>query len=364
MASQFLLARTEIQIWPETQTLGSKEKITVNTAPSTVSVSAKSIPGKIFEEEKTVSQEFLATGKVTKGEKAQGKIVVYNNYSTAAQVLVANTRFISSDGKLFRTVEKVTIPGGTLSGGKLQPGSLEIKVVADQAGEDYNIGATTFSIPGFVGTPKYTAFYGKSFEKMTGGSIGEVPQVTKEDLDKAKKALTDRVLEEGEASLKVKIPSDYILLDGAITSEIISATSSAIVGKESKNFTYQAKAKLKAVVFKESDFKNFLMEIAVSKKPDGQKIQEESLKSGSITVDSIDINAGKISLSFDMSAKTYSDINEEQLREALNGKPIEEAQQIMSNQEGIVKAQIKSWPFWISRMPEDAEEVKIELILD
>ena len=112
------------------------------------------IQGEVLEAEKEVSQNFTAHGKKLKSTKAHGTMRIYNNYSTAAQTLVATTRFISNEGKLFRTKERVVIPGGYYEGGKLAAGFIDIEVIADQPGEDYNIDPSTFSIPGFVGTSK------------------------------------------------------------------------------------------------------------------------------------------------------------------------------------------------------------------
>src|SRR3989344_2102405 len=95
----------------------SKAKIEINTEEGGVNVLGKTIPGNFFEEELEVSQEFKATGKTKIAGKARGQIRVYNAYSTSSQSLIANTRFISAEGKLFKSIKAVTIPGGKQSGG-------------------------------------------------------------------------------------------------------------------------------------------------------------------------------------------------------------------------------------------------------
>jgi len=227
--SNFVFNKTEIRIWPETDKISLNENITVAIAGKT-DVSKKIIIGQVFEENKIISREFFASGETKEGQKASGKIRVYNNYSDVPQVLVKNTRFISDKGNLFRTVEKITVPGGVYEKGKLQPGYIDVGVVADQAGEEYNIGPATFSIPGFVGTAKYTAFYGKSFEAMSDGFIGDVPQILSDDISKAKEILLASAIEEGKISLENKISSDFVLLKEAVSFEVISATSSLLAG--------------------------------------------------------------------------------------------------------------------------------------
>jgi hypothetical protein len=361
--SQFVLNKTEVQLWLKTETFNSEEKLTVDTARDSVDVLGGVIPGKFFEEEIVVSQEFNASGKTTDGGKASGKVRIYNNYSETAQGLVANTRLISADGKLFRTTEKVIIPGAVYEKGKLQSRYADVNIAADQPGESYNIGPTTFVIPGFVGTPKYTAFYGKSFEDMKGGFLGEAPQILEEDIEKAGKDLIDKATSEGKDSLKNKTSADFVLPQELISVEIIDSTSSFSAGAKVEKFTYQVKLKLATVGFKKSDLEKFSNELIISKSPAGKEIQEGSLKT-TWKENSIDQKNGKLSLTVSLSAKIYTGVDKTKITEALMGKPLSEVQKIISARPEIAKVQIKSWPFWASQVVEDASKIKIELILD
>jgi len=363
LISNFVLDRAEIKIWPKTETSDLNEKVSASTAKTDIDLQAKTIPAKIFDEEKTISQEFSATGKTQEGQKASGQIRVYNNYSDVSQVLIKNTRFISAEGKLFRTTEKIIVPGGTYNKGKLLAGFVDANVIADQPGEDYNIGPSTFSIPGFVGTAKYTAFYGKSSAAMSGGFVGEAWQITKEDLDKAKKTLSDRAVQEGKISLKNKIPNGFVLLDEVIYQEITEATSSLLAGAKAKTFAYQVKAKLEAIAFKKSDLENLSKEIVLLNFPPGKIIQEGSL-SIVYNLDSSDIKTGKLVLNASFSSKIYSGIDENNLAQTLAGEFLERAKEILTAQPEIAKVQIKSWPFWTDIVPKDSQKISVKLILD
>jgi len=373
--SYFALSRAQIEIWPETQTLNFKEKIEINSQKTQPDFSAKIFPGKIFEVEKELSQEFPATGETLKTAKAQGQIRAYNAYSDSSQVLIANTRFISAEGKLFRSLENVTIPGGVYDEkGKLTPGFLDIKVVAAEPGEEYNIGPSTFSIPGFAGTPRYTAFYGKSFSAMTGGFKGEASQVTQEDLDKAKDVLSNKLFEEGKTVLKNKISPEFVLLNEAISQEIIEATSSLQAGAEAQNFNFRVKIRLKSLAFKKSDLENFARGFILAKLPQDEffseedfwlkkKIQEESLKINYV-FSSIDWKEEKIILNLEISAKIYPSLNETTFKKALFGKSLKETQILLADQPQIKKSEVKFWPFWVKKVPQKEEKIEIKLNLE
>ena len=176
-------ARAEIEIWPKAESFSAQSDLLVDEKISKADFSKEMIPGFSFSKEKTISQEFSATGILGKEGRASGQIRVYNNYHLP-QTLVATTRFISADGKLFRSKEAVNIPAGQY---------LNVEVEAAELGPEYNIKPSTFSIPGLLGSPRYTAVYGKSFSSMEGGYVGEASQVTKNDLEKAKDNLYEKL---------------------------------------------------------------------------------------------------------------------------------------------------------------------------
>lgn len=357
------LAKVEIEIWPVIEVKTFKTKIIAQINQEEIDFKNKIIPAKIFEAEKVVSQEFPALGKKLVKKKAEGIIRVYNNYSTSPQVLVATTRFISAEGKLFRSLERVVIPGGKYEGEKFIPGYLDIKVQADQPGAEYNIGPSTFSLPGFAGTPLYTMFYGKSFDSMKGGEVKEVSVVTKEDLERAKEALTEKAKEEVELVLEEKIPPQFDLLKEALKTEVLEVNPFAQEGQELEKFNFQVKVKSKALVFRPEDLKNFSLSFLAEQILPEKKVLSESLKM-SYLPENINLEEGKISLSLAGEAKIFADIEETSLKKGLAGKSLNEAKFFLENQREIAKANVKIWSFWLKRVPEDLRKIEIKLNLD
>jgi hypothetical protein len=117
--------------------------------------------------------------------KASGRITVYNNYDSSPQKLIKNTRFESAKGKIYRINQSVEVPGK--KGGT--PGSIEVVVYADSTGADYNVDNTTFTIPGFKGTARESAFYAKSKGPIAGGSSGSMSLPSVADINAAKDSL-------------------------------------------------------------------------------------------------------------------------------------------------------------------------------
>jgi hypothetical protein len=359
----FTLSKAEIEIWPESEILTFETKFTVDKTAESINFPNKVIPGKILETEETITEEFSSSGTVLKEKKAEGIIRVYNDYSTSSQVLIATTRFVSADGKLFRTPTKITIPGGHYEEGEFVPGYLDVQVKADQPGPEYNIGPSTFSIPGFAGTALYTKFYGKSFQAMTGGLSEKVPQITQEDLDQAQKILEEKALQNCQAALEEKISPELVLLEEVLETEIVETFSLAKPKEELEKFSFQVKAKSEGLVFRSEDAENLAREFILSQIPESKKIHQESLEIN-YSPETVDLEAEKITLALDMEAKIYSDINTENLKKGLQRKSLTEAKLFLESQPQITQVSVKFWPFWVKKVPEDIEKIKIKLRLD
>lgn len=362
------LSKAEIEIWPETAALNLDTKLIIDKEAKEPNFLAKVIPAEVLQKERTITETFPTSGKVLKEEKADGIIKVYNAYSTSPQALVATTRFVSADGKVFRTPVKVTLPGGRYERGKFILGEIDIKVIGDQPGPEYNIGPSTFSIPGFAGTDKYTKFYAKSFQSMAGGLREEVAKATKEDLTQAEDSLVRKAKEECKDLLKNELQSEVIssefnYLKDNIRTEIIERFSLATAGEELKEFKFQVKVKCETLLFKKEDFENFAKEIASSQVAQGKKLYEKSLTT-EYSAETVNFDSGKITLSVEVSAKIYSDINIFDFKNALRGKSLLESKIFLESQPKITKANIKLWPFWVRRVPEEINKIKFNLIID
>ncbi len=355
--SYFYLSQAIIDFWPETQTLNFETEVIVGEV----------IPGKVFEKEKTVTEIFSSSGKVQKENKAAGTVRVYNEYSTDDQPLVATTRFVSSEGKIFRILERVTIPGGHYEQGKFVPGEIDVAVVADEPSPEYNIEPSTFSIPGFAGTARYTKFYARSFQPMAGGFSEEVPQITEEDLESAENTLSQQAKEEVEELLKndlgQQVMSEFEFSNKAIKTEIIEIFTLAKAGDEAEEFSYQVKAKSETIIFKSKDLEDLAKEYILPQVPKGKKVYEDSLNIN-YDPETTDLELGKMVLSLDISIKAYSDVDMTALKPGLKERSQLEAKIFLEEQPGVDKVNVKLWPFWVLKVPGNADKIKFNLNID
>lgn len=364
----FTLSKAEIAIWPKTENLSFSTTFTVDANATTSNFSARVISGQLFQKDKTITQNFVASGRILKEEKAKGLIKVYNAYSTSPQSLVVNTRFVSSDGKLFRSNKKITVPGGSYSGGKLVPGEVEVEVTADQAGPEYNINPTTFSIPGFAGTDKYTKFYAKSSAAFTGGFSQQVSQVVKEDLTQAKDSLSREAKDQCESDFvqalrSAEISPEYLYSEKAIQTEVLETFTLAKAGDDVDNFNYQVKAESKTLIFPRKNFEDFVQQLLLSRIPEGKTAYQESLNVDIVT-QTVNLASKKIVFSLTVSVKTYDQIDLAEFKASLENKTLEETKSFLASQSWMDRSEAKLWPFWVKKVPKNADKIELELNID
>jgi len=354
-----LLPKLSVSIVPKKETLHFDFQVTADSKLPTVDLDDSNIPGQIIKIEKEVSDNFTATGKQNEGAKAQGEITIYNEFSSSPQVLVNNTRFKSSDGKIFRITKRITIPGATVEGGKVtSPGVITAAVVADQPGEDYNIPPSDFSIPGFEGTSKFTGFYGKSSEIMSGGASGDSFFATKEDLEKAEAALQEQFKQREEEYITEGVPKGLVVLGG---SGIDSSSEFSVEPVES-DATFKAvlTTTYDIFVFAESDVAA-LAERHLSKR----LLDTEKAVPGTRVISYANeiLGGGKTSLDFTVKVNelVIGALDEQGIKDALSGKNEVEIKEALSSNEAIESAEVTFWPFWISLAPENPKRIKVTL---
>jgi hypothetical protein len=149
--------------------------------------------------------------------KAHGTVRVYNSYSAQPVKLIAGTRMANDTGLVYRLSSSIVIPGYTKNQGTIMPGSIAANIVADQAGDAYNIGKSDglsdFKFLGYKGTPKYESVFARIASDIVGGYVG-----TKKNLAPAVLASTTAGLKTSlsntlVAKLKNSIPPEYIMFD-------------------------------------------------------------------------------------------------------------------------------------------------------
>ena len=193
------------------------------------------IGGEIKAVTTNVSRSYAASGETYLGEEVVGKVRLINDYNKN-QALVATTRILSQDGKLFRLKNAVNVPAG---------GEVSVDIYADKPAADLAIEPTTFTIPGlWLGLQD--KIYAKSDEKFI--YTQKVKKyVNVSDLERATKDITDVLLKTAkeQAGAGLAAGNNWLYLAGDSPTVKIDAKN----GSQQAEFTAQASGRIIAVYF-------------------------------------------------------------------------------------------------------------------
>lgn len=193
----------------------------------------EAIRGSVQTLEVKVSETYPATGETFLGDEVSGQVRIINNYSKD-QPLVATTRLLSKDNKLFRIKEAVNVPAG---------GEVVVDIYADKPTADMAIGPADFTIPGLwaglqdkiYARSDKEFFFTKKVQKHINAS----------DLELATKDINRRLLEQAKGEANSTLGSDWLYqVDGSPSVDI-----EAKIGDKKDSFTATATGRIIAVSF-------------------------------------------------------------------------------------------------------------------
>jgi hypothetical protein len=319
----------------------------------TASKSSGDLPFEIISAQKVASQSVKGSGTRTVNSPASGTITIYNA-QPRAQALITNTRFATASGLIFRIHSPISIPGGTAA----SPGSTSAKVFADQAGSTYNVGPTSFTIPGFAGTSLASEVYARSTAAMTGGASGAVPLTDPTLSVTARNALIAALAPDLLQGIETQVPSGYILLPGAATTtyEELTSAPSATAGM----VDVKEQGTITAVVFPNAELAR-----SIASSTSGLSYRGEALTlapASTLTLSpQSDLGASVDSFSFTLNgtASLWYTVDPLRIAAAISGKSRAAAKVALTNYPEVKSAIIILRPFWRGMFPQDPGSIAI-----
>ncbi len=322
---------------------------------STVSAGKNVIPAQLFTTNKNITQTFPASGSANVSLKAQGTLTVYNAYSSAEQDLVATTRFVTPDGKIFRLVSNIKVPGEAVTNGQIVPSSVQAAVVADHPGPAYNEGAVAkLTVPGFQGSPKYDGFYGALPNGTSGGFIGTKAVPTATDITNAKAKVTAVLQANLTSDLTTSYPNNFKILTGATNVAMTKLTVSTTTDSNG-NFSVFGEATLQAIGFDETAFKTFLLSLAQG--------QDQNSTFTALTLNYSNVQAdftkGRVSFALSATGTLEPAYSPDDFKTSIAGHSIGTARAAIAALPGLADGRISAWPMWLWSIPGNPGKIQV-----
>lgn len=319
-------------------------------------VAGKKIPAFLLETTDSVKQEFSASAKERVSRRASGAVRIYNAFGSLPQTLVAQTRFQDSSGRIFRLKQRVTVPGAKIQNGAMVPSSIPATVEAEKPGEEFNVSPGRFTIPGFLGSPKFKGFYAESTNGFTGGFVGDALVVRQADITAASEEVTAALFANLKEGLERKIPSGAAAIQGA-REIMVTTLRKPNAGEMRDRFTVEADGKASVMLFRMDDIFSLLEKLALA--PDAEK--KVSREKSRLEFDRISLSVKDRVLAFDIrgSLAVFSVLAPEKMREIVRGKSLGDVENILRADPRIRAFGIKIFPSWRNTIPSDENKIRV-----
>ncbi len=356
-----LMSGAEIVVHPKYKDVTVQATFTAYTEPQ-----AGDLSYELLSLEATGERQVAAAGEQLVSERAVGKILIYNEFSTAPQRLIKNTRFANSDGLIYRISESVEVPGTTKDQkGGIIPGVISADVFADGTGEQYNIGPTRFSVPGLAGSEQADKIYGESTVAFAGGYEGTKFVIDEAEFKTAEQALQLELRNSLLARLDTEKPADFILYKDAVTFVFDSLPATEYGDGMA---TIKERARLQVPIFAKSEFAEYLAKNTISgfekttvETPDPLTLTF-SYTGPTTTISDISVNK-EVEFLLKGQTRILWTFDEEKLKKDVATKPKTALAGITTGYPALTKIEAKVRPFWKQSFPEDTSKITITTIV-
>jgi hypothetical protein len=348
-----LMGKTQLTIYPQFREPNINSEFTAYPDKRTDSLSYE-----IMKLEATSESQVKASGQIDVTTKATGHIEIVKT-TPGTERVIENTRFRSPDGKIFRIKGSVVIPGSVNN----VPGTIQAEVVADDAGDGYNLAAgTKFDVPGFQEShldDLYKSIYATNKNAFTGGFKGPQFKIDDSELSTARQALQIKLRDELLKRVESEKPTGFIAFPGAVA---ITYNQLPAVPYGSDLVTIKEQAVLQIPIFATTDLGTFLAKQAVATYNGGQvrvddpKALTFEYKTAS-TSSSVIANEPSLTFTLKGKPKLIWQYEVEKLKKDLAGLPKTAINNAISAYPGIKGAKVSITPFWKRSFPTDPSKI-------
>lgn len=341
----FALSKATIIVNSQTETKEGSILVEMRSESET-DLEADVLIGKIINTEVELEVSVPSGQETVESEKAGGYVTIYNNYSQD-QILIATTRLLTPDEKLFRIADRVSIPAG---------GEVSVWAEADEVGAEMVTEPTTFVIPGL-----WEGLQDKIYaETKEGMKLETLPRytVTQETIDQVKEKIKVQATEQALLTINNLLPESL-----AIGPERLSFNFETISGSElgdsSAETTIKQKVTANGLVFAQDDLYN-IAKTKFAKEMDTDESLINFDETDTYIIVEIDLENERAIIEVSLSSVVSANpdvLNIE--KEKLIGLDEAGVREYL-RQLKIEDVQVKFFPAWVKKVPNIKDKIIIE----
>ena len=357
----FSFTKLVIDVVPRNENLNESLLLKVEENSSGIKLLSdprENVSGRIKEIHLSSSKEIPASGEEYVGEDLTGRVKIINNYNRS-QVLVATTRLLSPDNKLFRIKEAVNVPAGS---------EAWVDIYTDKPNNEFAIKPSTFSIPGlWVGLQD--EIYAKSEEafvfeqkKQKYVRASDISLAEKE-IDNDFLSLLEKEIEQEKTQLEAEmgIELEHVYLQNGSN----DITVEAEVDEKIDSFIAKGDASFVVVFFSKEEGAKYADSRLNLLLPSGKELLNFDPENIIYNLESFDLEEGSATIKSSFSGKMMLKAEGEVIRkESLVNLSIEQLNTYLKDQSEIKSFELKFRPSFIKKAPRLVDRIKINLVDD
>src|SRR3989344_3296121 len=293
--------------------------------------------------------EFQSTEKRTVASKARGTIAIKND-GKDPQVLVANTRFESASGKIYRIEKQVVVP-------KL--GTIDADIIADKTGPEYNEeNIVDFTIPGLKeqNSPKFKTVYGKSKTKISGGFSGTSLVVSDADVKNARSKTLNLASLETKEDLVRKLPPESFLLAQSIRYAVSEEKVEPKSGTPSDKFSLEIAGSATGAIVNRKSLEAFLAR-KVNFYSDSYHVALKNISDISFEISDFKPGADKFKVKIKGNAQFEAEADKESMLAEIFQNKMSKPAVVLTAFPALERAKVSFNPFWLRSFPKNPDGI-------
>ena len=342
------LVKVTIHIVPDTEKVNTNIIVDViDSEKFTKLKDEKSIFGVVKEFEVTHSKTYESTGKKLINDEIVGKVEIFNKYGKN-QPLVATTRLLTADNKLFRIKNTVNIPAGK---------SIEVEIYTDNPSKEMAISPTRLTIPGL-----WSGLQDKIFAKNNKPFIYQENAkrfILKADIMNAKEDLKAEIIKKAESEVGAMY-ANFDKFIYKIKEDSIEETIKVKPLDEFETFNITMKAKVSIVAFNNAPVEDLAQTKIQNELERGEKLIEIYDNSLEHHLDNYDINEGIATInSFFSGNIAYNSDGTLFEKEKILGLTKRQLEEYLEGLASVKSYRIEFKPKFIERVPNVIDRINI-----
>lgn len=359
VAAWWYLPSAEIILAVKSQPLEKSLVVNVDPFLAVADSRSQTLPGRPLKKIMAGHKTTTVTGTKIVGERASGKVIVYNRTSKP-KTFSRETQILGPGVLKFVFGGEVTVASESAGPDYTRlPGKAEARIEATDIGAEANLASgTEFTFAGL----SRSDFVARNGEALSGGTSREIMVVAKKDQDDLLSGLSEELKNKAAEELSGLAPTGQKIIPESLTATALEKKFDRDVNQEATELGLDLKSEFAALTYNPQELKSLIKDKIGESLPSGFEYydqgEEINFNLKSLTKEGVGV------FNFNIKTRLIPQLDLATIKNNLLGRRPDTAQQYFTNRVGIVGAQIKIRPSWLgplATLPHVAKNIKIEV---